>query len=153
MVTAVTLSRPIFLLSINHYWHKLHFFFRQAYETGTFLLWYRRSFNMSFQLFIFMKQRGICRRGCFLWCNLLGVVYCLYIERDDACRMTRLQSGPFFRLVLPKTNKFRNSVSYLGREEWNSLPSYIRSTKIYEKFKKEIKLLYNHRFFSSISLD
>lgn len=76
-----------------------------------------------------------------------------YIERNDAERLTRLQSGPFFRLALPKTNRFRNSVWYLGRVEWNSLPSYIRCTKLFVNFKKEIKLLYNYRFFSSISVD
>lgn len=71
-----------------------------------------------------------------------------YIVTNDSGSLTRLQSGPLFRLVTPKTNKFRNSVAYLGRWEWNLLPSYIRC--INAKFKKEFKLLFNHRYFSSI---
>lgn len=67
-----------------------------------------------------------------------------YIVTGSLCSMTRLQSGPIFKLATPKTNKFRNSISYLGRKEWNCFPSYTRCIDEYSKFKKEIKLLFNH---------
>lgn len=67
--------------------------------------------------------------------------------------LTRLQSGPVFKLVIPKANKIRNSVAYLGRSEWNCLPSYIRCIDTYTKFKKDIKLLFDYRYYSSTSDD
>lgn len=73
-----------------------------------------------------------------------------YIECDIGRSTTRLQSGPFFKLATPKTDKFKNSVSYLGRAEWNKLPAYIRCIDDYVKFKKEVKSLFNHRYFSGI---
>lgn len=74
-----------------------------------------------------------------------------FVEPDLDNRQTRLQTGPFYKLVTPRTDKFKNSVSYLGRSEWNSLPAYIRCIDSYPHFKKTVKTLYNHRFFHNIS--
>lgn len=73
-----------------------------------------------------------------------------FIVTNVSDGLTRLQLGTVFKIVVPKTNNYRNSVAYLSRIEWNCLPSYIRCIDTYTKFKKEIKLLFNHRYFSSI---
>lgn len=74
-----------------------------------------------------------------------------YVDNNMDARMTRLQTGPFYRMATPRTDKFRNSVSNLGRKEWNCLPAYIRCIDSYPHFKKAVKNLYNHRYFHSIS--
>lgn len=73
-----------------------------------------------------------------------------HVDYNDDNRLTRLQSGPFYKVETPRTEKFKNSVSYMGRVEWNSLPAYIRIMDSYPHFKRAVKTLYNHRFFHSI---
>lgn len=74
-----------------------------------------------------------------------------YVDLTLSNMMTRMQSGPLFKLEKPQTDKFKNSVSYLGRKEWNELPAYIRCTDSYQSLKRAVKVLFNHRYFSSIS--
>lgn len=73
-----------------------------------------------------------------------------FVDFNLTSSLTRLQSGPFFKIETPRTDKYRNCVSYLGRLEWNSLPSYIRCNDVYLRFKNDVKQLYNHRYFHSI---
>lgn len=72
-----------------------------------------------------------------------------YIDLNLTGRLTRLQSGPIFKK--PHTDKFKNSVSYLGRNEWNGLPAYIRCIDSYKYFKRSVKMLFNQRFFHSLT--
>lgn len=74
-----------------------------------------------------------------------------YVEGNLLGCLTRLQLGPHYKIDRPRTGKFKNSVSYLGRTEWNSLPFYICCIDCYSHFKEEVKRLYNFRYFNSIS--
>lgn len=58
-----------------------------------------------------------------------------YVDGNLLGSLTRLQSGPYYKVDRPKTEKFKDSVSYLGRTEWNSLPPYIRCIESYSDFK------------------
>lgn len=73
-----------------------------------------------------------------------------YVYCSNIGSLTRLQSGPYFKLEKRKTDKLKNNVSYRGRSEWNNFPAYIHCIELYPKFKKEVKLLYNHHYFSTI---
>lgn len=74
-----------------------------------------------------------------------------YVDGNMAGSLTR--SGPYYKVDRPWTDKFKESVSYLGRTEWNSLPSYLRCIDYYPQFKKDVKRLYNHHYFISIADD
>lgn len=52
---------------------------------------------------------------------------------------TRLHDGPVFHIDTPKTDWYARSVSYVSRNTWNSLPSYIRLLDNQDEFKRAIK--------------
>lgn len=76
-----------------------------------------------------------------------------YIVNSQQGLLTRSHDGPLFRIDRPNTTRFSRSCSYLGRIEWNSSPSYIRCINDYKKFKSEVKRLYVHRYFESLTDD
>lgn len=78
-------------------------------------------------------------------------------KSDESCLLTRSLGsytrsfdGPTFIQSRPSTDWYRRSISYISRKEWNALPVYIRCISETRKFKKELKLLYYHRYFQSI---
>lgn len=74
-------------------------------------------------------------------------------EYTEACPMgssTRAHYGPLIIVDKPKTTNYSKSISYMCRKEWNSLPAYIRCIDECKKFKKELKLLYEYRYFQCI---
>lgn len=56
-------------------------------------------------------------------------------ERLVSIRTTRSSNAYCFKLVLPRTERFRKSVFYSGLREWNALPTIIRMTRNYKLFK------------------
>lgn len=74
-----------------------------------------------------------------------------YVEHNVEGRLTRLQMGPIYKLITPRTDRYKNSISYMGRKEWNSLPAYLRCMDSYSYFKKAVKNHYNYLYFQSIS--
>ena len=48
---------------------------------------------------------------------------------------TRARAAPLFKTVIPKCQKYKNSVLYNGAIKWNSLPVNIRNTETYDSFK------------------
>ena len=48
---------------------------------------------------------------------------------------TRARDAPLFRTIIPKCEKYKNSVFYKGAIRWNSLPVNIRNIDTYDSFK------------------
>ena len=48
---------------------------------------------------------------------------------------TRARAAPLFKTIIPKCQKYKNSVFYNGAIKWNSLPVNIRNTETYNSFK------------------
>ena len=48
---------------------------------------------------------------------------------------TRARAAPLFKTVIPKCEKYKNSVFYKGAIHWNSLPVNIRNIDSYDSFK------------------
>lgn len=74
-----------------------------------------------------------------------------YVELNSSGRLTRLQMGPFYKIDTPRTDKYKNSVSYMGRNEWNSLPAYLRCLDSHTCFKQAVETSYNFKYIQSIS--
>lgn len=62
---------------------------------------------------------------------------------------TRMHDGPIFKMDTPKSNIYARSTSYMSRQIWNALPSYIRLIDSYEHFKLAIKRHFNAEYFES----
>ena len=48
---------------------------------------------------------------------------------------TRARAAPLFKTIIPKCEKYKNSVFYKGAINWNSLPVSIRNMDTYDSFK------------------
>ena len=48
---------------------------------------------------------------------------------------TRARAASPFKTIIPKCQKYQNSVLYNGAIKWNSMPVNIRNTETYDSFK------------------
>ena len=48
---------------------------------------------------------------------------------------TRARAAPLFKTIIPKCEKYKNSVFYIGAIRWNSLPVDVRNTDSFDHFK------------------
>ena len=48
---------------------------------------------------------------------------------------TRARAAPIFKTIIPKCEKYKNSVFYKGAIRWNSLPVKTRNLDSYDSFK------------------
>lgn len=60
---------------------------------------------------------------------------------------TRAHDGPIFKQEQPSSVNFVKSPTYIFRKEWNSLPSMIRVTNDYDRFKILLKRHYWNSYF------
>lgn len=65
--------------------------------------------------------------------NILKIMhYLVYNNRDEIgiivpLRVPRLTNAPLFKISQPMNFKYRNSLDYMGRFLWNSLPVRLRN--------------------------
>ena len=48
---------------------------------------------------------------------------------------TRARAAPVFKTIIPKCEKYKNSVLYIGAIKWNNLPVNLRNIETYDSFK------------------
>ena len=48
---------------------------------------------------------------------------------------TRARAAPIFKTIIPKCEKYKNSVLYNGAVLWNTLPVNVRNLATYDSFK------------------
>lgn len=58
-------------------------------------------------------------------------------------RSIRATAGPTYKVNCPNNKNYLNSVSHIGKNEWNNLPSHLRLINDYKHFKSTIKSYFN----------
>lgn len=67
-------------------------------------------------------------------------------------RTTRLNAAPVLDIVRPNTSVFLRSKSYVGPNQWNSLPAQIRFLTDVDCFKKYVRQRIDQEFLSLTSI-
>ena len=59
----------------------------------------------------------------------------MYKKKDCIELLDIKDAAPLFKTIIPKCEKYKNSVFYIAAVKWNSLPVKIRNTGTYDSFK------------------
>lgn len=81
--------------------------------------------------------------------NILKIMhYYAYSNHDNIgiivpLRVTRATEAPVFKICQPLNTKYKNSLDYMGRFLWNSLPVWLRNVADAHLFKIQLKRFIN----------